>query len=43
MILCLADPAAAQALHDLGIAVELVDLPPELRAQIAAAQQRRYR
>jgi hypothetical protein len=54
-ILCLADAEAAapfmpgsrswaaRALQDLGIAVEIVELPAELRTQVAAAQQRQYR
>lgn len=34
---------AAQALSDLGVAVVLVALPPELRQMIREAQQRQYR
>lgn len=34
---------AAQALRDLGIAVEIVELPDDLREQLKAAQRRQYR
>lgn len=55
LILCLSDPLAAapfqpsakswsaQALADLGITIELVELPPAVRAGIVAAQVRQYR
>lgn len=55
LILCLSDPLAAapfqpsakswsaQALSDLGITIELVELPPDVRAGIIAAQERQYR
>jgi hypothetical protein len=34
---------AARALQDLGIAVEIVELPHDLREQLKAAQRRQYR
>jgi hypothetical protein len=55
LILCLSDSQAAapflpgsrswaaQALHDLTITIEVVDLPEDLRAQLRTAQQRQYR
>jgi hypothetical protein len=55
LILCLSDPAAAapfvqgarswaaQALQDLGVAIQLVELPDELRQRVLAAQERQYR
>jgi hypothetical protein len=55
LILCLSDPSAAapfaptarswsaQALIDLGITVEVVDLPADVRAGIVAAQKRQIR
>jgi len=55
LILCLSDQAAAgtflppsrswsaQALRDLNIEIEVVDLPPDLRQSIIDAQQRQYR
>ena len=55
LVLCLSDPLAAapfqptarswaaQALQDLGITVEVVDLPAEVRQLIEAAQKRQYR
>lgn len=54
LILCLSDPLAAapfqpsskswsaQALLDLGITIELVEIPPDVRAGIVAAQERQY-
>lgn len=54
LILCLSDPAAAHhftsarswaaaALQNFGVDVEVVNLPDDLRAEIAAAQTRQYR
>lgn len=55
MVLCMSDAAAAapfqpssmswaaQALQDLGIRVEVVELPEELRDAVMAAQKRQYR
>jgi hypothetical protein len=55
LILCLSDPLAAapfvpnarswaaQALVDLGVSIELVELPHDLREGIIQAQQRQYR
>lgn len=55
LVLCLSDQAAAapfrgtsrtwagQAFADLGITVEVVELPADVRAAIVAAQQRQYR
>jgi hypothetical protein len=34
---------AAQALRDLGIRIELIELPDETRNAVAAAQTRHYR
>lgn len=55
LVLCLADRLAAgpflpsarswsaQALTDLGISIEIVNLPPDVRAGVEAAQKRQYR
>jgi hypothetical protein len=55
LVLCLSDPLAAapfqpsamswsaQAILDLGIKIELVELPPDVRTGILAAQERQYR
>lgn len=55
LVLCMSDPLAAApfqsasaswaalALRDLGIRIELVDLPEETRTAVAAAQKRQYR
>lgn len=55
LVLCLTDPLAAapftpggrswaaQALHDLSITIELIDLPPDTRQALLTAQRRQYR
>ena len=55
LILCLSDPQAAapfqpgarswaaQALQDLGIRIEIVDLPDDIRESVVSAQHRQYR
>jgi hypothetical protein len=55
LILCMSDPLAAapflpgsrswaaQALHDLGIRIELVQLPEDIRLAVLEAQMRQYR
>jgi hypothetical protein len=53
LILCLSDPAAmshltgrswqSEAIRDLGVQIEIVDLDPEIIAGLAAAQKRQYR
>jgi hypothetical protein len=53
MILLFSDPAAstlftskrwfAQAIRQLGVQVEVVDVPEELKARLNAAQKRQYR
>ena len=53
MILLFSDPAAAapftskrwfaQALRQLGLQVEVVDVPEEMKARLIAAQKRQYR
>lgn len=52
-ILCVSDPAAVRhlggrswqgrAIRDLGVEIEVVALPHDIRASVAAAQERQFR